>query len=184
MKFSRLGFGKGSSESKRDRREGREEDLGPFALSDIAILSELVRGDEMEGADKIYRETGKDGRHQPTRLCLGARDGVNPEPYFIPGKKFPALLRRTTQAWKKEEGAVELGLPACLAACFASSSSPLLFMMSSGPRGTPIPLLGNNEIGPRRRITITNGWVRKGSRRRSPGDCLQWDDGGEESEEE
>ena len=28
------------------------------------------------------------------RLCLGARDGVNPEPYFIPGKKFPALLRR------------------------------------------------------------------------------------------
>ena len=56
-------------------------------------------------------------------------------------------------------------------------------MMSSGPRGTPIPLLGNNEIGPRRRITITNGWVRKGSRRRSPGDCLQWDDGGKESEE-
>ena len=47
----------------------------------------------MEGADKIYRETGKDERHQPTPT-LPRRDGVNPEPYFIPGKKFPALLRR------------------------------------------------------------------------------------------
>ena len=135
----------------------------------------------MEGADKIYRETGKDGTHQPTLPRRAFRDGVNPEPYFIPGKKFPALLRRTDAG--VEEGAVELGLPVYLA-CLRRFLPPLLFMMSSGPRGTPIPLLGNNEIGPRRRITITNGWVRKGSRRRSPGDCLQWDDGGEESEEE
>ena len=74
LKFSRLGFGKGSSESKRDRREGREEDLGgPFALSDIAILSELV-GSEMRWRGPTKSIGRRERMGGISRLCLGAME--------------------------------------------------------------------------------------------------------------
>ena len=101
------------------------------------------------------------GRRERMRGINSVRGGaVNPKPYFILAKSFQLC-----------DGAAGGLLP---------SFHPPLFMMSSGPRGTPIPLLGNNEIGPKRRITITNGCERDLAR--SPRDCLQWEERGRRKE--
>ena len=78
---------------------------------------------------------------------------VNPKPYFILAKSFQLC-----------DGAAGGLLPSSL------PSSSIHDELGAG--GTPIPLHGNNEIGPKRRITITNGCERDLAR--SPRDCLQY----------
>ena len=102
------------------------------------------------------------GRRERMRGINSVRGGaVNPKPYFILAKSFQLC-----------DGAAGGLLPSSL------PSSSIHDELGAG--GTPIPLHGNNEIGPKRRITITNGCERDLAR--SPGDCLQWDgrEGGRE----
>ena len=82
------------------------------------------------------------GRRERMSGINSVRGGaVNPKPYFILAKSFQLC-----------DGAAGGLLPSSL------PSSSIHDELGAG--GTPIPLHGNNEIGPKRRITITNGCER------------------------